>query len=313
MNKAIPSSSLNKSISTPIDLFITCASFEDRCLSASFELPIDKIESATIFYMEEFADHSSDNKSKLLDYFGDKGRDFPLSNHNPRSTADCIFKTLHGKVENNNLLIDITTFTRESLLILLKALYDTKSLFNECQLIYTCATQISENLSYDLVEIRTILGYIGEMKPTVPLHLIILAGFEYERARQVIDAYEPDFISIGYGGEDESVADHLHELNIKFKSKLASIYENDVVFEFAHSLVDPFVTKNRLAEIVRNRVKCNTVIVPLNTKISTVGAGLLAIEQPELQICYTEMANYNFNNYSQASNQFYIFKLWAES
>ncbi len=313
MSGRLSNSSLIDSIYSPIDFVITCASFEDRCLSVSFALPEHRIESVAIFFIEEFTDYSYKNRSKLSAHFRGKGREIPLSYNNPRSAADSIFETITSEgAKNKNILVDISTFTRESLLILIKALYDNKQHYKNCQLVYTCATHTSENLSYDLVEIRTVMGFLGEMKPTKPLHLVILAGFEYERARQVIDAYEPDYISIGYGSDTESISSDLHKLNIKFKEKLISIYTSDVVSQFPHSLIDPYRTALQLAEIVNERSECNTVIVPLNTKISTVGAGLLAIKQPEIQICYTQMAKYNVENYSQASNEFYVFNLWRD-
>ena len=313
MSKKISRSLLGNSICNPIDVVFTCASFEDRCLTASLSLSKNQIKSAVVFSIEEFSKFSSKNQSILLEQFEGKSQTYLLSNFDPWSTADNIFKAVTTNVaKHKNVLVDISTFTRESLLILIKALYDNKQRYKKCQLVYTCAAHTAENLSHDLVEIRTIMGFIGEMKPIKPLHLVILAGFEYERARQVIDAFEPDYISIGYGGDKESISNDLRELNIKFKEKLVSIYNSDVVSQFTHSLIDPYKTARQLAEIVNERSVCNTVIVPLNTKISTVGAGLVAIKQPEIQICYTQMAKYNYKNYSQPSNEFYVIDLWKD-
>ena len=59
MSPKIPLSSLSNFVSNPIDLVITCASFEDRCLSASLVLPEQQIASAIIFFIEEFSSFSS--------------------------------------------------------------------------------------------------------------------------------------------------------------------------------------------------------------------------------------------------------------
>lgn len=311
MNSRIYHSSLSNFINDPIDLVIMCASFEDRCLSVSLRLPEEQIGSVIIFFIEEFSSFSSDNRLELASHFKNKGREVPLFHNNPQDTADKIVDTLTPHFSDyQNILVDISTFTRESLLILIKVLEQIKYSHQKLQLVYTCAEDTSTNLSYDPMELRSVMGYMGEMKPAMPLHLIVMLGFEYERAQQVIDAYEPDYISIGCGSSTESISSDLHKLNLKFKEKLISIYTNNVIEEFAHSLVDPFKVADKLAEIIDQRTGCNTAIVTLNNKISTVGAGLLAIRRPEIQICYIQMSGYNIENYSEASNQCYVIDLW---
>lgn len=312
MNLKISHSSLSDSVSNPIDLLITCASFEDRCLCASLVLPAQQVNSAIIFFVEEFSSFSSENKSKLISHFEGKGQKVSLSHRDPRSTADEIIDVITQNLsEHKNILVDISTFTRESLLILIKALEENKQPNQKFQLVYTGATEYdSTNLSYNPMELRSVMGYIGEMKPATPLHLVIMLGFEYERAQQVIDSYEPDYISIGCGSKAESISPDSHELNIEFKKKLISIYTGSVINEFEHSLVNPFDVEEKLAEIIDQKPNYNTVIVPLNNKISTVGAALLAIKRPEVQICYTQMGKYNIENYSTASDQCYLINLW---
>ncbi len=312
MNLKIPHSSLTNSISNPIDLLITCASFEDRCLCASLVLPAQQIRSTIIFFIEEFSSSSSENRSKLLSHFKDKAQEISLPHNDPRRTADEIIDVITQSLsDHENILVDISTFTRESLLILIKALEENKQPHQKFQLVYTGATEYdSTNLSYNPIELRSVMGYIGEMKPAIPLHLVIMLGFEYERAQQAIDSYEPDYISIGYGSQAESISLDSHKLNIEFKKKLISIYTGSVINKFEHSLINPFDVEEKLAEIIDQKPNYNTVIVPLNNKISTVGAALLAIKRPEIQICYTQMDKYNIENYSTASDQCYLINLW---
>ena len=308
----IPHSSLSNSISSSIDLIITCASFEDRCLCASLALPEQQVNSAIVFFIEEFSSFSSKNRSKLLSHFEDKGLEVSLPHNNPWRTADEIIGVLTPNFSDcKNILVDISTFTRESLLILIKALEQNKEPHQKFQLVYTCADEYdSTNLSYNLIALRSVMGYIGEMKPAIPLHLVIMLGFEYERAQQVIDSYEPDYISIGYGSQTESITQTSHEINLKFKEKLISIYTDNAIGDFEHSLVNPFDVEDKLVKIIGQKAEYNTVIVPLNNKISTVGAGLLAIKRPEIQICYTQMGKYNTENYSEASDLCYVIDIW---
>ena len=314
MSLKIPHSSLANSVSNPIDLLITCASFEDRCLCASLVLPAQQVNSAIIFFVEEFSSFSSENMSKLQSHFGDKGQKIPLPHNDPLRTADEIIDVITQNLsDHKNILVDISTFTRESLLVLIKALEKNKKPRQKFQIVYTGAVEYdSTNLSYNPIELRSVMGYMGEMKPARPLHLVIMLGFEYERAQQVIDSYEPDYISIGHGSRAESISLGSHELNVEFKKKLISIYTGSVVNEFEHSLINPFDVEDMLAKIIDQKTDHNTVVVPLNNKISTVGAALLAIKRPEIQICYTQMGKYNIENYSKPSDQCYLINLWHE-
>jgi hypothetical protein len=47
----------------------------------------------------------------------------------------------------------------------------------------------------------------------------------------------------------------------------------------------------------------------LNNKISTIGAGLAAIENESIQLTYAKPAIYNVEGYSKANDDIYIFDL----
>ena len=48
-----------------------------------------------------------------------------------------------------------------------------------------------------------------------PYHLIILMGYEVERASTLISVYEPSRITIGYAKKIDSIDDKHYELNKK--------------------------------------------------------------------------------------------------
>ncbi len=313
MGPGIPLTSLKNTIHDPIDLLILCASFEDRCLSVANELSSYNVGRAVVFFLEEFDSHSLPKRQSISSFLKCPTEEVSLPHSNPRQTADRIFDTLAIEFSTyRNVLIDITTFTHESLLVLLYALTRIHNSSQSINLVYTGAKTytgkdgVVKNLSYDPVDLRSVMGYLGQFEPTVPLHLIVMLGFEYERAQQIIDAFEPDQISIGYGGSTESVSTRLYDLNVQFKDKLISIYSESAIQEFEHSLVDPIVTMKDLESIVGTYPNYNTVIAPLNTKISTIGAGLLAIQRPEIQVCYMQMRGYNTDSYSSASENCFV-------
>ena len=47
----------------------------------------------------------------------------------------------------------------------------------------------------------------------------------------------------------------------------------------------------------------------MNTKISTLGVALAAMERSDLQICYGPAATYNVDNYSSPDDHCYLFQL----
>lgn len=50
-------------------------------------------------------------------------------------------------------------------------------------------------------------------------------------------------------------------------------------------------------EHVENHNKYNTIIAPMNNKISTIAAGLASIENTDIQLCYASVKLYNKAGY----------------
>ena len=53
----------------------------------------------------------------------------------------------------------------------------------------------------------------------------------------------------------------------------------------------------------------NTVIAPMNNKISTVGAALAALKNPNIQISYAQADIYNVVGYSMPNDDYYLGEL----
>ena len=86
-----------------------------------------------------------------------------------------------------------------------------------------------------------------------------------------------------------------------------SLTQVDVeLFEF--SCMNPIDTKHDVLNLAQRNPLYNTVICPMNTKFSTVGAGLAAIDNDHIQIAYTEAAEYNEQGYSTPGDTATIFQ-----
>lgn len=302
------SEKMKKSLPSKIDHVIVCSSYENRCLSMYDFLEPHQVNKFSIFYFKQFKESTANNLDKYVHKFSPKT--YELDNSRPTSIADAIVDVFSDSSEEKmNVIFDISTFTREALLIILKYFEIHRSMFNDVFLYYRAAN-VADSLSSGLIQIRNVIGYLGKLKENKPLHLIVLSGFEHERAKDIIDMLEPDTISIGYGSPEQSISKTLQNKNDQFTKRLAAYYSDDNIKIFEHSLVDPFIAKNQILSIVDKIKDHNIVIIPLNNKLSTVAVGLAAQENDEIQVCYSQMGSYNTTSYSEEIDECFIFNLF---
>ena len=238
-----------------------------------------------------------------------------LSKQSPIKTADGIANALSSADLRGKAicLVDITTMTHETLLILFRLLKDLLSKSVDLKFVYTAAKEYDPGTPYEdkwlsqgLGEVRSVLGYPGEMRPSRKNHLIVLVGFEEERAGKLIEAYEPSALSLGIGDIAPVNKDHLG-INRSYFDRLLSSNPSSSTFSF--SPTNPLEVKNIVLEEVKSFERHNVVVAPMNTKISTLGVALAAIENPEVQICYGRATAYNVDNYSTPASYCYLFSL----
>lgn len=291
-----------------ISHFIVCGSFEDRCRTVLDNVPLERIAHSSVFFFKEFFEESADNIEALK--IGLRADTYEMSYIKPISVADAFMEAFScvNDDEKGEILVDISTFTRESLLVLIAYLYKRKGDFKDVIFLYRCA-KVVDGLSGMVTEVRTVLGFMGKISPIRPIHLVVLSGFEYERAREIIDRVEPDFISIGFGADDESIFQDHYERNIAFTKKLKAYYPSEMVCEFSYSLKDPAEASKAISSQASKYPDCNVVVAPLNNKISTIGAGLSAIYNNRMQLIYAPVDSYNHIAYSDPQDSCILFKL----
>ena len=300
-----------------INLFITAASFEERC----FVIP-NHIKGISlnhiIFYNENEAEEIIENAHKIKSILGEPSDMIPLNSDSPIQNYIKIESLLKKyEVLRPNILIDSTTFTHETLLVLLKSLSLRKESLGAIQVAYVGASQYSSNsesdedrwLSKGVSEIRTIIGYPGFTDPTAKNHLVILVGFESERTRRIIQEYEYEYVTLGFGDVKESIKSNHHKINFERHKKLMEEYPKAEQFVFC--LTDPTKTKEQISQYLSQEKfkNMNTVIAPLNNKISTIGVGLAALEDENIQLAYAKPNIYNIKGYSVPSEDVYFSKL----
>jgi len=307
---------LTMKLPSHIDLFICSASFEARCMSVASVLAASSIDEALIFSDPEISGpQGRANAQTLLSTFNDRAKLIEVRLRESIDVADKMIGALSNIGTLKTVVVDVTTFTHESLLIFFcvaRMLYSDDlrmvGVYNGAA-DYSLGLERAEKwLTKGVLEIRSILGFAGESQPTQSQHLILLAGFELERAERIIDAYEPALLSIGLGAALESIGPNHHDVNKWFHGKLTERYAASVK-NFAFAPDDLVRTKEAILSQSRAHRGFNTVVAPMNTKISTLGAALAALEDPTIQICYAVPEQYNREGYSSPSDEAYVFEI----
>lgn len=299
-----------------VDLLICCASFEERSLSIPKAVGVDRAGAAIIAVNETYMGAVREGLTKLETIFSSKSQRLIVSSTDPIKSADNIAQTIGPCLAGPpvRILLDITTFTRESLLILLAYFRRSLRACDKLYLAYAHAADYSIGdpveskwLSKGVLDIRSVLAFPGMMVPSKKTHMIILVGFEDDRALEMIRNSEPSFISLGLGDErDEGTTPHQPTNEHRFK-KLRSILGH--VDEFRFQAYDPMATKTALEAQAALHPECNVLVAPMNTKISTVGAAIFAFENPDVQLCYATTLVYNVANYSSPGKDYYLFEI----
>lgn len=295
-------------------MLICSASFEERCLAVASSICKDTIDVAVVCRYNAYAQLSENNNNKLLNTLDNKAFAVSLDKDLPLS----IYDTLHDIIlekRPKSVLLDISTFTRETILIALLLFKQDTFKDIDVTLCYVPADRysISNNdavgeiwLSKGVNEIRTVLGYAGSFTSLKKTMLIVLVGFEKERAEILINRFEADKLYLGYVPPQESHNKVLSEINIANFTRLVSIVGECDTFEFSCRYLDR--TYGALKGIIElNKDEYNIIISPMNNKLSTLAVANVAFEYPDVQVCYASTNQYNTEAYSSAADKVILF------
>ena len=288
---------------------IVSSSFEKRAFTISRMLCNNDNVSSVFVISTDYNLSIAENAKTFRSMFGEKTKNISVIKDDPFSQLAEAYKIsseLIGK-KIDKIIVDITTFTHETLLILFNVFYK-KKLLKKTYFFYNSAkeycpeTQDSNKwLSKGCKEVRTILGYPGLLIPNRQTCMIILVGFEHERASRLVSLTDPDSLYVGCGIiSDQHITSEKHIGPMKvFEEMYKSFFATRVNvhrFDFSARNIDN--TVRALQEVIVKTKEYNHIIVPMNTKISTIATGLIALQFPAIQLCYAEPETYNFDNYS---------------
>lgn len=302
-----------------IDLFISSSGFEQRSMTVGTTLDANNVRKAIIYHIEGTYKSSVENMEKVKENLPELGIEIYQKN-NPLVIFDVFYRTfetlkingyLHARLK---VVIDITTFTREVLLILVKTISLKMFIdFFDVVLIYTPAESYSSDngsfwLTKGVRDIRSVLGYSGMSSPSKKLLLVVLNGFEEERTNEIIEAFEPNMLVIGKPSKSSSINDKLNNISLEKYNYIKEKYQSIISDEFEFSCYNILETTSKIDSIIENyQTDYNIVIAPLNNKISTLAVALSALKNECVQICYASANQYNIESYSQKSDYFLLY------
>jgi len=297
-----------------IDLLICSASFEERCLSIPLRLAPEQVNRVAIMSAGRQEAHVSQNLDQLLEHFGTKAVHLSCSLDDPICTFDVAARELEQsglQSGHDAVWIDMSTLTHEWVLMLYHILCERLPRAHPVRFLYNRAAEYalglpstSKWLSQGIREVRSVLGYPGALTAQA-MHLILLVGFEFERALALIETYEPHRISLGRADLSESNAAAHAEAEAWHASRVRDA--RGETREFRFPAYDVEGTTLVLEDVIASSEEAlSTVIAPMNTKLSTLGVACLAKQRSEIQVCYAQPVMYNYTAYSQPGQELYV-------
>jgi hypothetical protein len=300
-------------LNQPEHLFVVSASFEERCLAVTSSLTEScKSENTLIIYNKEFLKRG--NTEYNLKELQKKAKGFS-NNIFTKATSiqdrQNIISAIHDVIEKNSIAldgktitIDITTFPRHELLLMLRyiRMLNPRGKF---RLLYTRPRKYGDWLSYGVKEVTAVPSYGGTQIPGRKKLLIILSGFEWERMFRLWEEHEPSKTILVIG--DPPTNKHFLTIN-RVRANILKHRTN--VQEDKASASDPFKFYKKIEQILMDHKKeYNIFVSPLNTKIQAVGLFLLAEKYTWFQITTAVPNDYNVENYSEGAEIIYEFFL----
>lgn len=304
MNTSV--NSLHEILNKKYDVFIAAASFEERSFTITesifSKIDFDYKYVVAVLHNRDFIE---DTLNKFLTDYGFLKIDVDSKNQikTVRNYLEALF-TVTKHNPDASFLIDVSTFTRQNLLILLRLLRNTLSVSkNKIDLVYSIAAEYAVGLTEEhkwlskgVLNVNSVFGYAGNMLPSKPYHLIIMMGYEVERASSLIYEYEPAKISIGIAKRNNENDQH-YELNEKKFLEIMDEFPTANKFEF--SCFEVLSCKREILEQVNKYKNYNVVISPMNNKISTLALSLASFENNNIQIAIALPVIYNYDGYSR--------------
>jgi hypothetical protein len=284
----------------PDDLYICCASFEDRCVSSALKMGADfRTRFAIIFVMEEslYKKQVDTNLYRLQGELAKRtGEGIFVITCRKQNPLDGIaqLKEIWDRCKPRNpeetfITIDISGFTKIYLLELLYHLVIELNL-GIPRLLHTTQTYSPTELTQGVEQITTVPNFYGSPSLQKKTILTLLLGFEPDRSLAVWKQFNPDkTVALVTNPPRNNNLEYL-----KYAEKNNTHLLSRPLVEVRYIPPDnPYAVKSVLDSIYNDtQGSYNMIIGPFGTKPQTVGVFLFYLEYPKAQIVYSFPVGY---------------------
>jgi hypothetical protein len=180
-------------------VFITCASWEDRfVLGCARRLTEFKFDRFIVFYFDAFSDwtmHSRDEVQKLCDMHRVKIEFVPLCSEDPsRSWTSQLIPVFSELKSRDEVMVDISTMPRETIW---QTFWFLRLQSCVVKYVYNRPSSYGGWLSRDPDKPRLVFKLSGISRFGFRTALVVLAGYDVDRVRHLVETYEPEFTYLG--------------------------------------------------------------------------------------------------------------------
>lgn len=288
----------------PFDILITVASWEDR-----FRLGLDRVMTertackALIYFYGEYEDRTAENRKYAKGKWGESVNivETKITFSNPLETWNQLISDV-GEVDRSNILIDISTMPRDTILNLL-LLLDGKE--NTISYVYHKPESYSADwLSRDPGRPRLLFRQSGVTKLGCQTVLLVITGFDAERTEQLISTFEPKqtLLGIQIGAQFENARKNLekHRGVPRGGSSPVKVFEVDA-YSHDHGMA---AILNQIEPLIEEH---NVILSSLGPKPSAIALYQARRRFPQIALAYTPSNDFNVN-YSKGIGS----SLWGE-
>lgn len=316
MIEKIKLSKIKSALIEDYDIFICSSSFEDRSFRIAQKLKGKNFKEVIVIENKNGGEILKSNTQKIIQNFGKKSNILSVDFQDTLAFVDSLNNVLRKFKRKIKILVDITTFSHEILMVCLKLFHLRKDIIKNVVCLYLNAKEYCPNsefnnkwLSYGCGALHPILGFSGLLMPSQKNRLILIVGYEYERALSVISTLEPSELTLIYGSPDKSTTEKDKDANKKFSKLVEStLFEYPNKEQYEISCDDPDEAASALTSLYRKYEGENIIVIPMNNKLSTVGIVNSLLENDMVQACYAPAIIYNESNYSSCGDSCYIYK-----
>jgi len=282
------------------DLFVCCASFEDRCISGVSRFASSfRVRYSVIFVIEEpfyskEVDSNLTKLQKLLGRYTAEGVYIIRCQRDNPSEAINQLKNIWHRIkpkdsEDSSITLDISGFTKIYLLQLLYYFVAEQNL-GIPRIIHTTQSYAPTKLTRGVEQITTVANFFGSVSLEKQTLLVLLLGFESDRSQSVWKHFNPArTVALISNPPRDGQMDYLEYAQ---KSNAFLLAQPGVeICDMPPD--DPYGVRSVLEKIYRDvRENYNVVIGPFGTKPQTVGVFLFCLEHPKVQVVYSYPTSY---------------------